>query len=69
MRCGVCVKCGLVRVWRVVSWSLLCRDALILGVSEKEAKDHFHSKLHEARKNAKFTVMNWFLHGIAKDNR
>ncbi len=48
---------------------LVCRDALILGVSEKEAKDHFHSKLHEARRNAKYTVMNWFLHGIAKDNR
>ncbi len=45
------------------------RDALVLGVTEKEAKDHFHSKLQEARKNSKYTTLNWVLHGMAKDNR
>ena len=48
---------------------ILFRDALVLGVSEKEAKEPFHSKLQEARKNAFSTTMNWYIHGIAKDNR
>ena len=45
------------------------RDALVLGVSEKEAKEHFHSKLQEARRNSFYTTMNWYIHGLAKDNR
>lgn len=48
---------------------IFSRDALVLGVSEKEAKEHFHSKLQEARKNAFYTTMNWYIHGLAKDNR
>jgi len=45
------------------------RDALVLGVTEKEAKEHFHSKLQEARRNAWSTSLNWYVHGLAKDNR
>jgi hypothetical protein len=45
------------------------RDALVLGESEKEAKDHFRAKLQESRRNSFFTSMNWFIHGLAKDNR
>ena len=45
------------------------RDALVLGVTEKEAKEHFHSKLQEARHNAWSTSLNWYIHGLAKDNR
>ena len=45
------------------------RVALALGDSEKDAKDHFHSKLQEARKNAWSTSLNWYIHGLAKDNR
>lgn len=45
------------------------RDALVLGVTEKEAKEHFHSKLQEARRNAWSTSLNWYIHGLAKDNR
>ena len=45
------------------------RDALVLGVTEKEATEHFHSKLQEARKNAWSTSLSWHVHGLAKDNR
>lgn len=45
------------------------RDALVLGESEKDAKDHFRAKLQESRKNSFYTSMNWFIHGLAKDNR
>ena len=45
------------------------RDALVLEVSEKEAKEHFIHKLQEARRNAWFTSLNWYVHGLAKDNR
>ena len=51
------------------SLSLLHRDALVLEVSEKEAKEHFIHKLQEARRNAWFTSLNWYVHGLAKDNR
>lgn len=45
------------------------RDALVLGESEKEAKEHFRAKLQESRRNSFYTSMNWFIHGLAKDNR
>ncbi len=45
------------------------REALVLGVSEKDAIAHFHSKLQEARKSAWSTSLNWYIHGLAKDNR
>jgi phosphatidylinositol-4,5-bisphosphate 3-kinase len=45
------------------------RDALVLEVTEKEAKEHFIHKLQEARRNAWFTSLNWYVHGLAKDNR
>lgn len=48
---------------------LYSRDALVLGESEKDAKEHFHAKLQESRKNSFYTSMNWFIHGLAKDNR
>jgi len=48
---------------------IIDRDALVLGVTEKEAKDHFHAKLQESRRNSFHVSMNWFLHGLAKDNR
>lgn len=41
----------------------------MLGESEKDAKEHFRSKLQESRKNSFYTSMNWFIHGLAKDNR
>ena len=47
----------------------LARDALVLEVSEKEAREHFIHKLQEARRNAWFTSLNWYVHGLAKDNR
>ena len=45
------------------------REALVLGESEAVAKDHFRAKLHDARKNAWSTSLNWYVHGLAKDNR
>ena len=45
------------------------RDALVLGESEKEAREHFQAKLQESRRNSFYTSMNWFIHGLAKDNR
>ena len=51
------------------SYKSFSRDALVLGVSEKDAKEHFHAKLQESRKNSFHVSMNWFLHGLAKDNR
>ncbi|CAI8031374.1 Phosphatidylinositol 4,5-bisphosphate 3-kinase catalytic subunit beta isoform [Geodia barretti] len=45
------------------------RDALVLEVTEKEAREHFIHKLQEARRNAWFTSLNWYVHGLAKDNR
>ena len=47
----------------------LSRDALVLEVSEKEAREHFIHKLQDARRNAWFTSLNWYVHGLAKDNR
>lgn len=48
---------------------ILYREALVLGESEATAKDHFRAKLHEARRNAWSTSLNWYVHGLAKDNR
>lgn len=45
------------------------REALALGESEKEAKEHFRAKMQDARKNAWSTSLNWYIHGLAKDNR
>ena len=45
------------------------REALVLGESETTAKDHFRTKLQEARRNAWSTSLNWYVHGLAKDNR
>ena len=44
------------------------RDALHLAGTEKEARDHFLNKMSEARKNAWSTSLNWYIHGLAKDN-
>ena len=44
------------------------KDALALTVSESEARDYFRGKLQEARKKAWTTSMNWYVHGLAKDN-
>lgn len=45
------------------------REALVLGESETVAKEHFRTKLQEARRNAWSTSLNWYVHGLAKDNR
>ena len=45
------------------------REALVLGESEQTAKDHFRTKLQDARRNAWSTSLNWYVHGLAKDNR
>ena len=45
------------------------RDALVLDVQESEAREHFQAKLQEARSNAWSTSWNWYIHGLAKDNR
>ena len=45
------------------------RDALVLDVPEDEAREHFKAKLKEARSNAWSTSWNWYIHGLAKDNR
>lgn len=44
------------------------RDALVLELSEAEAREHFKAKLQEARTNAWSTSLNWFFHGLAKEN-
>ena len=56
-------------LYYVIIFLIAFRDALVLGESEKEAREHFHSKLQESRKNSFYTSMNWFIHGLAKDNR
>lgn len=43
------------------------RDALVLETSESEAREHFRTKLQEARNNAWSTSLNWFFHGLAKE--
>jgi phosphatidylinositol-4,5-bisphosphate 3-kinase len=44
------------------------KDALALNVTEEQAKLYFRGKLQEARKKAWTTSMNWYVHGLAKDN-
>jgi phosphatidylinositol-4,5-bisphosphate 3-kinase len=45
------------------------REALVLGESDAVAKEHFRGKLQEARRNAWSTSLNWYVHGLSKDNR
>lgn len=47
----------------------LHREALVLGESETVAKEHFRGKLQDARRNAWSTSLNWYVHGLSKDNR
>ena len=42
--------------------------ALALHRQEPEARDYFRSKLQEARRKAWTISMNWYVHGLAKDN-
>lgn len=51
------------------SFDCIFREALVLGESEAVAKEHFRTKLQEARRNAWSTSLNWYVHGLAKDNR
>ena len=44
------------------------RDALYLVGTENEALEHFRKKMSEARNNAWSTSLNWYIHGLAKDN-
>lgn len=48
---------------------VVVREALVLGESDAVAKEHFRGKLQDARRNAWSTSLNWYLHGLAKDNR
>ena len=43
------------------------RDALVLEMSESEAREHFRAKIQDARRNAWSTSLNWFFHGLAKE--
>ena len=42
--------------------------ALALHRKETEAREYFKSKLQEARRKAWTISMNWYVHGLAKDN-
>ena len=42
--------------------------ALALHRKESEARDQFRGKLQEARRKAWTISMNWYVHGLAKDN-
>lgn len=42
--------------------------ALALHRKEPEARDYFRGKLQEARRKAWTISMNWYVHGLAKDN-
>ena len=53
----------------VVVVVVVVREALVLGESDAVAKEHFRGKLQDARRNAWSTSLNWYLHGLAKDNR